>query len=169
MVGVDFAANAVDFCNRRYRTEALSFVRGDAEDLPLADRSFDVVLNVESSHCYPSVGRFLREAARVLRPGGHLLFADMRHRADLGPLREAFRDAGLTILSEEEITADVLRALALDNDRKLGLIRREVPAVFRPLFRCFAGIKDTSSYDSFRAGEWVYWRFVLRRDAAPGA
>ena len=31
--------------------------------------AYDVVLNVESSHCYGSVPDFLKEAARVLKPG----------------------------------------------------------------------------------------------------
>jgi ubiquinone/menaquinone biosynthesis C-methylase UbiE len=46
--------------------------------MPFPDASFDAVINVESSHCYPSMGRFLSEVHRVLRPRGSLLFADLR-------------------------------------------------------------------------------------------
>ena len=94
VTGVDFARNAVNFCRRRHRHDALTFTRGDAERLPFPDASFDAVLNVESSHCYPDVPRFLREVRRVLRPGGALLFADMGSRAGLpGPPRP-FRGGG---------------------------------------------------------------------------
>jgi ubiquinone/menaquinone biosynthesis C-methylase UbiE len=34
----------------------------------LPDRSFDAVINIESSHLYARFPRFLAEAARVLRP-----------------------------------------------------------------------------------------------------
>lgn len=169
MTGVDFARIAIDFCRRHHRRDGLRFERADAEALPFPDASFDTVLNVESSHCYPDVDRFLAEAARVLRPGGSLLFADMRHRDAMPALREGFGKAGLEIVEQQEITANVLRALELDNDRKLGLIQVEVPRTCRTLFQCFAGIKDTPSFEAFRSGRWVYWRFVLRRPAGSPA
>jgi SAM-dependent methyltransferase len=163
MTGLDFATNAVAFCRRTHRHDNLTFTQGDAEQLPFPDASFDVVLNVESSHCYPDPGRFFREAARVLRPGGSLLFADMRSRSSMEPLRRQFQDAGLVIVEDEEITPNVVRALELDNARKLGLIQVECPRVFRPLFRSFAGVEGTSSNRAFRDGEWVYWRFALKK------
>jgi len=166
LTGVDFARNAVSFCRRRHRHDGLSFTRGDAERLPFPDASFDAVLNVESSHCYPDVDRFLAEARRVLRPGGPLLFADMRSRAGLPALREQFARAGLAVEEEEEITPNVLRALELDDARKRGLIAAECPRALRPLFRCFAGMEGTESNRAFRSGTWGYWRFLLR---APGA
>ena len=53
------------------------FVCGDASRLPFADASFDVVLNIESSHCYPDFAAFLAEVRRVLRPGGALAYTDI--------------------------------------------------------------------------------------------
>ena len=66
----------------------LAFEVGDAERMPFPDASFDAVVNVESSHCYPSMPAFLSEVRRVLRPGGHFLYADLRPRTDL-PARRA--------------------------------------------------------------------------------
>lgn len=168
MTGMDYADRAVTFCRRTYHEDGLSFASGDAEQMPWPDASFDVILNVESSHCYPHMDRFVQEAFRVLRPGGHLLFADMRHRDVIGSVFESFRSAGFEIVEEQEITRNVLRALELDNDRKSALIHREVPRVFRPMFRCFAGMAGTESFQSFASGEWVYWRFVLRKPEVAG-
>jgi fatty-acid O-methyltransferase len=56
----------------------LDFVQGDAQNLHFPDQSFDAVINVEGSHIYPNFERFLGEVARVLRPGGHFLYADFR-------------------------------------------------------------------------------------------
>ena len=44
----------------------VEFTAGDAESLPFAAGSFDVVLNVESAHCYGSLDRFLENVHRVL-------------------------------------------------------------------------------------------------------
>ena len=58
-------------------------MQGDAQNLPFPDESFDAVINVEASHIYPNFERFLGEVARVLRPGGHFLYADFRNRDGL--------------------------------------------------------------------------------------
>jgi SAM-dependent methyltransferase len=49
---------------------------GDAADMAFASESFDLVLSVEAISHYLDVERFIREAARVLRPGGALVISD---------------------------------------------------------------------------------------------
>lgn len=50
--------------------------RADAEALPFADGSFDVVTARIAPHHFPRPERFVREAARVLVPGGRFLLDD---------------------------------------------------------------------------------------------
>jgi ubiquinone/menaquinone biosynthesis C-methylase UbiE len=47
----------------------------DAEGLPFEDESFDLVIGHAILHHIPDLGRAFREFARVLRPGGTVLFA----------------------------------------------------------------------------------------------
>ena len=164
VTGVDFSGKAVTFCRRQYTAGGLSFHRGDAERLPFADDSFGAVLNVESSHCYNSVERFLGEVRRVLRPGGYFLFADIRLRGAVPSLREQLRGAGLRLLEEECITANVLHSLKLDSERKLSLIEQlKTPELFRRRIRHFAGLEGSPVYRNFETGEWQYLRFVLQK------
>jgi ubiquinone/menaquinone biosynthesis C-methylase UbiE len=52
VLGVDFSAPATELARRlNSDTANLSFAVGDAERLDLPDASFDIVLNIESSHC----------------------------------------------------------------------------------------------------------------------
>ena len=36
---------------------------GDSENLPFEDNTFDAVLNIESSHCYASMDKFIKEVS----------------------------------------------------------------------------------------------------------
>lgn len=47
-----------------------------AEEMPFADRTFDVVTVRVAPHHFSSPARFVAEAARVLKPGGHFLLID---------------------------------------------------------------------------------------------
>ena len=79
VVGVDqtpeMLAVAREQASRRGVPNAM-FAVADAEALPFADGSFDVVTCRIAAHHFPAVDRFCREAARVLRPGGRLVVVD---------------------------------------------------------------------------------------------
>jgi ubiquinone/menaquinone biosynthesis C-methylase UbiE len=162
MTGVDFSAKAVRFCRQNYRIEGLSFMLGDAEALPFGDNSFDAVINVESSHCYGSMPAFLREVKRVLRPGGNLLFADLRATEDRDRLHGQLLETGMAIVDKQDITPNVLEALRQDSQRRLGLIQRSVNKHLIDTFQEFAAIEGSDIFDGFKNGTTVYLRYVLQ-------
>jgi len=166
IVGVDFSANAVALC-RRHRHPGLAFAVGDAEALPFAGESFDAVINVESSHGYASMARFLQEVYRVLRPDGRFLFADLRGRGDVELLRDALRAAGLAVLVERVITRNVVAAMQQDSARKLALIHAKIAWPLRGPFQHFAGIQGTTIYEALRTGRAQYLSFVCARSPSP--
>jgi SAM-dependent methyltransferase len=165
LVGLDISPNAIDFCNRFYSIEGLSFRRGAAESLALEEHSFDVVINVESSHVYSDMARFLAGVRRTLRPGGYFLFADARFKHQMPALREYLRNSGLTLLREENISTNVWSALELDSDRKTMLIEQRVPRLLRRLFHEFASTRQSlnTAYAHLPSGAVEYWCFTLRK------
>lgn len=166
VTGIDFLAKAIAFSRTRHSVPNLSFQQGDAEALPCADAAFDAVVNVESSHCYGSMDRFLSEVARVLRPGGHFLWADLQQRGQKEAARAQFQAAGLEMRQEADITANVLVALDRITDRMRETIRRHVPGYLRPWFEDFAGVRGTRVYEALRSGDVEYRRCTLRKPAA---
>lgn len=162
--GVDFSPHAVTLCQERHREIAgLKFAVGDAENLSFPDASFDCVVNVESSHCYGNVGKFLSEACRVLRPGGWFVFADLRDPRSAVELESTIRAQAWSVVEKEEITPGVRRALAADDARKSQLISEFVPEKLRPLFAEFAGLEGGKISEGFRSGDLVYMRFACRK------
>jgi ubiquinone/menaquinone biosynthesis C-methylase UbiE len=166
LTGLDFSHKAIEFARGHHGDPRLRFVRGDAEALPFADASFDVVLNVESSHCYPNMPRFAAEVARVLRPGGHLLFADLRLSGDVDEMRRNLVGAGLQILEEERITPNVVRSLELDSPRREEFVRRCVPKLLHPYVLSFAAASGSDVFEALSDGKLEYMRFALEKPAA---
>jgi SAM-dependent methyltransferase len=163
VVGVDYSTRAVALCSHRHSLERLYFMPGDAESLPFKDGTFDAVVNVESSHCYGSMEVFLREAARVLRPGGYFLFADFRASEEVEPLRRLLQNAEMALLQEKDITANVIESSHRDSQRRLKLIEDRVPRAAVKSFEEFAGVAGSRIYAGFCAGEVKYLSFVLRK------
>lgn len=130
----------------RLAVPGVEFVEGDACALPFPDGSFDRALAVECIFHFPSRAAFLKEAARVLKPGGLLSLSDFvpastsGHGGPVGRFLEGqiskgygkcgdgWKDggyaemaaaAGLEIVLDRDITAETLPTYPI----LLGLIK----------------------------------------------
>jgi ArsR family transcriptional regulator len=108
----DVLARARDLARRR-RVTNVAWKKGDLERLPLPDASVDVALLSQALHHAHDPARALREARRILRPGGRVLVLDLREhdqdwvRDRLGDRWLGFSDAALRKLIEQAGFADV--------------------------------------------------------------
>jgi ubiquinone/menaquinone biosynthesis C-methylase UbiE len=160
-VGLDLNPAGIQFCRKRHRLPGLEFVCGDAEKLPFADASFDCVINVEASHCYASFPQFLAEAARVLRRGGVLLYADFRFEDGIEMWEKQLAAAELKKELETDISGCVLRGMAENSNRSRALVSRYLPKFLHKLGSDFAGIKGSRVYNALERGELSYRSFCL--------
>jgi SAM-dependent methyltransferase len=117
VVGVDLVPRAVAFAQRDNRAEHHLFLAGDAERLPIASASVDVVLNVESSSTYADPEAFFRGVARVLRPGGTFLHADLLPTEIVPVVRRVCTDLGLEEVHHRDISANVAASSVLRDGR----------------------------------------------------
>ncbi|MCX6953493.1 MAG: class I SAM-dependent methyltransferase [Verrucomicrobia bacterium] len=161
--GLDLNPTGIAFCRRRHRVDGLTFVQGDAERLRFADGTFDAVINVEASHCYPNFPRFLAEVARVLRPGGVFLYADFRFNQGLAEWESALAAAPLTLRASRLINAEVLRGMNRNSERSTALIVRHLPGWMHGLGRDFAGIKGSRVYAALERGELTYRSYHFQK------
>jgi arsenite methyltransferase len=90
---------------------------GDARKLPFDDASFDIVLSSNALHNIYNAGErqtAVREVARVLKPGGHVLILDIRHTNQYAAI---LREAGLDARSVEGIASRVFTVITLGSLR----------------------------------------------------
>ncbi len=163
MTGVDFSPKAVEFASGLHHVDGLKFEQGDAEKLHFENDTFDAVVNVESSHCYGSVPKFLAESRRVLRPGGHFLFADFRPAEQIDELATQIQESGMTVLEEENISPNVVKALEIDTERRKEMIRSSVGRWMSKSFHQFAGVEGSTIYQNFDTGVFIYKRYLLQK------
>lgn len=164
--GLDLNPKGIRFCRKRHRLPGLEFVRGDAERLPFETASFDVVINVEASHCYGDFGKFLKEVTRVLRPGGQFLYADFRDPESVPGWERALEASSLRMVRMEDISEEVVRGMDCNSARSGELVRRKLPWGFRALGGDFAGVKGSRIYNAFKTGGLVYRACCLVKEPA---
>lgn len=146
VVAVDLAPAMLALAGRRVAASAhaarIELVLGDAKALAHGDHSFDTVFSNTILHHLPDPIPFLREAGRVLRPGGALLIRDLfrppsearvqelvaLHAADMsGAGRELFTASLRAALTPDELRAAAdaaglaRAALVIDTDRHMSL------------------------------------------------
>jgi O-antigen biosynthesis protein len=75
VIGVDIHRPAVDYANRTYLSDRVSYKHGDATAMPIADASIDVIVSFETLEHFLDHTKFCDEVKRVLRPGGLLIIS----------------------------------------------------------------------------------------------
>lgn len=80
VIAYDLSQAMVDVVGREAQNRGLDNLRtrqGSVESLPYADASFDIVVSRYSTHHWHDTPTALREARRVLKPGGMAIFIDV--------------------------------------------------------------------------------------------
>lgn len=161
--GVDLTAE-----NLKRAPEGLKVRVDDAQTLATAkDNAYDVVLNVESSHCYPDFPAFIRSVARVLKTGGSFQYTDFVDSVAWGKLLSTIEKNGFDVVAQKNITPNVLHSSKLVSERYEKMYEKNLPSWLlacglRTILRRFTNHPSSPVFQRFVKGELEYkmFRFV---------
>jgi SAM-dependent methyltransferase len=162
VIGIDMSSEAIAFCRKTHRSPSLDFMVGDALDIALPDGSCDAVLNVESSHSYGNLPKFLSEVRRICRSGAWFLHTDLLSPEDWGLVRMRLKGLGFVTESDRDITANVLASRDQASSRYEQVFGDGNARVAN-----FLGLPGSLIYEQLRAGLMEYR--IMRSQLRPGA
>lgn len=163
IIGLDLSASAVSFSRAKCDAVNTFFLQGDAERLPFPDQSFDVVMNIESSHNYMDIHGFYEEAWRVLRHQGYFLYAD---NLRVGLIEEHLiflRAKGFVTESDRDVTTNVL--LSCDEAARRRFAAFEVANDEAELLNNFVAGPGSEIYEDLKQGRSGYRILKLRKQS----
>lgn len=106
--GVDYSIESVKLSREVNRQEIsdgkVEVVKGDVQNLPFDDESFDIVTAFETVYFWPNIEKCFGEVKRVLKPGGIFLIGLESNGSDnmIMKLSEKFID--MIVYNDEELT-----------------------------------------------------------------
>ena len=106
--GVDIDKNVVEFSNKKYKRDNLSFIVGSTSKIPLEDKSVDVVVTFETIEHHSEHEEMMQEIKRVLKEGGvmvisspdKLVYSDMSGFRNPYHIKELYREEFKQLLKQ---------------------------------------------------------------------
>jgi SAM-dependent methyltransferase len=114
VIGVDMTPEMLDKARGNARKGGygnVEFRLGEIENLPVADRTADVIISNCVINLSPDKERVFREAFRVLKPGGRLMVSDIVLLSRLSAALKEFIEAYVGCVAGAVMKEDYLRAI----------------------------------------------------------
>jgi len=167
-IGVDISQVQIDYCRKIYGSnKKLMFVNGESEKLSklqeLNNEEIDIIINVESGHCYSNFQKFIQEVDRVLKPGGLFAYSDFRPSHEWEKTEQELTGFSLKIAKKENISQNVMHSLKLDESRKWELIKNKLGPVLRFFFKQIGGVKGSHIFEGLSKGTMISMAYVLKK------
>jgi MPBQ/MSBQ methyltransferase len=170
VVGMDLLDRNIQVAETLFdNLKNLSYITGDAGQIPYPEASFDRLLCLEAAFHFPDRAQFLREALRVLRPGGRMVLVDFAWKTEADRAHPDDPEAQLVrdVWQWDDFysVADYERETASAGFHMLSCHdwTARVATPIQAVFRCLASLGNCRWGRRF-----LEWRNPLYRSISPG-
>ena len=114
VIGVDMTSEMIEKAQGSLaplELENVEFRKGQIEELPVGSDTIDVIISNCVINLSPDKQAVLKEAYRVLKPGGRLAVSDLVRHGDIGRLRRSFLEAWSGCMAGTEEISDLVSQL----------------------------------------------------------
>ena len=138
-------------------------VHGDVTDVPMPDGSVDAVVSQEAFLHVPDKGRALREAFRILRPGGRLAFTDLVCHMKLSDEDAALMWEGMAVQTLQDL-AGYRRLLETTGFRIVSIddLTAELGPILKERLKMYLEIRREAEITGTPAGDEAFYRSYVR-------
>jgi len=162
-VGVDISDTNIRFGRKLNKGNGVEFKRGDAEKQIFPDKTFDVVLNLESSHCYASKLNFYKNVKAILKDDGTFLYSDLFWYDHLTvEMEKQFEEVGFNIDKKEDITLSIIRSIELQAKIRTYYVKGKISP--NKKLSDMIALPGTPLYDGLKNGTIKYLFYVLKKN-----
>lgn len=161
-VGVDISDLNIRRGKKLCERFDVEFVRGNAEKQLFPDKTFDIVFNLESSHCYVSKRKFYENVFAILKDDGCFIYADLFWLDSLiEEMEKEFEEVGFYIDKKENITQQVNRSIELQAELRKYFVKGN--SAMDKLLNNFIALPGTELHQSLLDGTVKYILYVLKK------
>ena len=166
-IGIDFSAKNIKKCKKNNTYTNINFNVDNAEHLfTCNDNSYDIVINVESSHCYENIQKFYNNVYRVLKKDGIFCYTDFAQTNSWKHLEELIINNGFELIDKNDITENVLLSSKKISEYYISKFSpySKLPFI-STIFHSFSNSPQSSSYISLDTRDTTYmmYRFIARK------
>ncbi len=161
-VGVDISDANIRYGKKLNKGNAVEFIRGDAEKQIFPNKSFDVVLNLESSHCYASKMNFYKNVFAILKDDGTFLYSDLFwHDDQTAAMEKQFDELGFYIEKKTDNTKPIMRSIELQASIRKHYVKGKISP--NKKLSDMVALPGTPLYDGLTNGTIKYLFYVLKK------
>jgi ubiquinone/menaquinone biosynthesis C-methylase UbiE len=159
--GLDFCSSNVNFCKNKF--DNITFIQGDAANLPFKDNEMDIITNVEASHCYPNLDKFFSEVHRCLNVNGYFAYTDFGTPEKYERVRKLIVEKGFKVIIDKNISNFVVKSMEATTSEKKKLINHYGSKFIAPILNRFTSTKNSTTYNKFQDGRYVYFYMLCSK------
>ncbi|HXB10951.1 MAG TPA: class I SAM-dependent methyltransferase [Bacteroidia bacterium] len=160
VIAIDESKSNIELAQKLVGEKNSIYFVQSAENMNLFSDSFEVIVNLESSHCYSSKGAFLKDVFKYLKPGGAFIYADIFVSANLQKVKDYLISLGFTIETEQDISHGVLESLKERPAEQVSGFKKYMVPLF---LDSFYGYEQSTIFKELTSEEKKYYSFICRK------